>query len=219
MKTKLRITAPTNLFLPISFGVGWHTTSLKMITGVDHFLNDLNGFGTYFGTTPGMKQLAESFKYVRCLGVKISVTFYPQYGESQVAKPPSMGFIIANNDPVSGTSGDQYSTSKLPEQRWARYKILNDPRGGGSPTKVSAYYNISKVMGGVSYDRSEIDYACATKVTSPYVSAPVKKIGYWDYGMFTVDGTSEYAEGIVQSKNMMTLTLYCEYFGRIDIPN
>lgn len=170
-------------------------------------INNPGAFVTAFGPAPGLTALGAAFHNYRSSGVKVKFTYWPLAPNTQ----PIIGFVQAGADNTFPT----VSVATTPEQRWTKYRTLNFPGQGATPTKLSQYYSTNKVYGPDQIVKNDVDFTAATNVVSPFFVSPVKG-PFLNYGITTLSGAVAGGTGIV-CEFKIEVTHYLKYFGKVDL--
>lgn len=165
----------------------------------------------YFGVAPGMVEYCNLFHVYRVKAIKFKITCIPlnrsEEGAAHLDTDTYMWFWFGQNNlgPVN------YDPSSLFEQRFCKYKLLNNNFGTRVPT-LKASMNVGRQVGntlGINDD----DYSNTTTTSFPYHIAPGNKL-YCQGGV--VSGT-----GIFRNTTQVMWKIECDvdvaYFQRREL--
>lgn len=205
----------------IKFYITWGVTytmasGSSEINAFTHRANDMSAWVGLAGRTPGMNALTSQFERYRIKGYKLTAKCWaggssgPTTVANATSNPPICVYFMAGQD--SGVF-PAASVSVIPEQRWAKYRVIGSQNAGAKPTKLSAYYSINKTFGPDNIVKNDADFTGtidlqgATPVWNPPNAGPAIRCGF-----FTMGGTNVTAAANITV--LHTLTLYTEYFQR-----
>lgn len=174
------------------------------------------------GETPNLSTLSLMYLKYRIRGIKLKLTAYyvPAVGD------PVMCLFTNATASTGLTSGaspvpnfPDPAVNILPEQRWARYRVIANQGQGAKPTTLSVYYSVNKVQGPDAVVKNDVDYTGNLQTTFPFWSATAgfpnrPQRGPWiQWGVFPMDQNV-----IVPADLKITLkveaTVYTEFFGK-----
>lgn len=186
------------------FSIGGRFNPLSSVTAVDVSgpFNDLNAAETQWTTCPGFDVYPKQFKNYRVTGVK--VRFTPKILDTSTGAS-YMGFILGSD---TGYLGIAYNT--LPEQRWVRYKPLNNYLSGGSTKSLSLYLSTLKVGGADRTIAIDEDYTSTTNTSAPYYNSVPKQL-VMQFGILS-DNSTQF-DGHVCNYTAQ-LTYYVTFWGK-----
>lgn len=170
-------------------------------------MNSMATISTQAGDAPGMLSLGQAFNQYRIRGLKIKITYWPDPAQAGV---PIVGYFNAGPNAPSLVSAPAINT--LPEQRWAKYKTLNQPGTGSKPTTLSVYYSVNKIWGPDQVVKNDVAFTAAvgsgglTSWSSPVNAALA------EFGLLTMSGLNPTAALNVVCK--VEMTPYIELFSK-----
>lgn len=167
-------------------------------------LNDMPAWANLFGNAPGLTEAASSYGTYRISGAKLKATYWTPSTSENI---PLIGYMDAS--PTS--SFLTFSIGNTMEQRWCRYKILNQANQGGKPTTVSAYYSVNDIVGRDNITKGDLNYVAQTNGTNPVGWNAPNSGPYMRCGMATLSG----ATATVTVTVKFELTLYLKFFNRV----
>lgn len=187
-------------------------TTLTIPTGAPYIqtlfsFNDMAAIGGLAGSAPGLSDLATAFTRYRVRGCKIKFTYWPDPLQNGV---PVVGYFNAAQS--VGQILVTPNVSLLPEQRWAKYRVLNQPGTGAKPTSLSVYYSANKVYGPDAVVKNDVSFTggvgtgLPTTWSSPATAVPCA------FGLCTMSGLNPTAAVSVVCK--VEITPYLELFSK-----
>lgn len=172
---------------------------------VNGAFNDLNQAATAFGTCPGFDVYPTLFQNYRVTGVKIKLTPFVNAGGLGV-----VGYVMGVDGILSNPS-----MSTLPEQRWAKYKVLTQYAQGGSNKSISNYLSTMKIAGADRTVANDIDYTGTTNTSAPFYNTVPEQLGF-QFGILFVNGTN-FTIATPYADYMLEFTYYTTFWGRRNV--
>lgn len=191
----------------------------------------MNSINSLFGETPGLSLLAQQYLNYRIRGIKVTAT---AYYVPTATSPPLVLFFNAtsssfnNNNSVPNPDFPTPSIDVLPEQRWAKSRIIANQGNGAKPTSLSVFYSVNKVYGPDAIVRNDQDFIGELQGGTPYWSrsnqfetgSPSKPIThsapylspYMQMGVFTLDNSP--VSAVTRLSVRLQATVYAEFFGK-----
>lgn len=167
--------------------------------------NDLNQAATAFGACPGFQVYPTLFQNYRVTGVKIKLTPFVNAGGQGV-----VGYIMGGDGILAAPA-----MSTLPEQRWAKYKVLTQYAQGGFNKSISNYLSTMKIAGADRTVANDIQYTSTTNTSAPFYNNVPEQLGF-QFGILMVSG-SNFAAATNYADYMLEFTYYTTFWGRRNI--
>lgn len=182
-------------------------------------MNDLSTVLVNFGNSPGFSWYPQLFQNYRVTGLKMKFT--PLINTREAADPlvtlapeTLLAFINAGD----GLAINPQANS-VPEQRWCKYKPLNNWLAGGATKSVSLYMSTMKLAGGDRTVANSVNYTGECSAITPYYTQPDTVLNC-EYGVCALKGSNlSYANGDKICDYLITLTYYVTFWGRRPLVN
>jgi len=157
-----------------------------------------------WGTSaPGLTEYMALFASYRITGVKLTTT---------VVNPNATGYAVIHNAGGFGSDIPIPTIDRIPEMRWAKYRILGTTGSNAGKVRLSTYYSMMKVNGGdrtIATDTQYVGTSSGSSFTAPANPSNIQ------YGFVTLDGVNATTSAPLQF--ITTATIYCTFFDRFAI--
>lgn len=174
------------------------------------------------GDTPNLSTMAALYTKYRIRGIKLRLTYWqtggaPTFLFAQAA--PDQG-VIGGSDTAPNPDFIVPTINRVPEQRWAKYRVCQATAAGGRATNLSVYYSVNRVQGPDAIVKNDLEYTGDMQPGTPYFSTgiadtqrPVRS-PWLQFGIGTLAGTvpgnTNEPTGVLKVEQ----TVYCEFFGK-----
>lgn len=197
-------------------GTAWTlATGNAQVIAVSGKLNSLRDTWDRFGATPGFTALTEEFHNYRVSGVRYKITIWPIKNDEAVSEDdyPCCIYIQISPDNTFVTP----NVSNLPEQRWARYRVITAANRGAKPTTLKAYFSTNKCYGPDMVVKNDFDFIGSTdpsQTTYQKFTTPAKGPDF-QMGVFTLAGTAPTVDLVFHVK--IEVTTYTKFFSKREL--
>lgn len=195
------------------------------------YANPVNSINSVFGDAPGLSLLAQQYNFYRIRGIKVTATAY--YIPTATSPPLVLYFNAATSSFNTDNAGPNpnfpaSSISVLPEQRWAKHRIISNQGNGAAPTSLSVYYSVNKVFGPDAIVKNDADFTGEFQgsypwwsTSSQYIASPAGRPisgsapmygPYMQMGVFTMNNVNVAGDTNVSVR--LKATVYTECFGK-----
>lgn len=174
-------------------------------------INDLSVAQAAIGGSPGYSLYPELFNRYRVTGLKIKFTpLLNSRATDGTTVPPESLIAFVNGGPLINSP----QANSVPEQRWCKYKPINNWQVGGATKSVSLYLSTLKTAGADRTAANDMDYTATTIAASPWYNAPVISIPF-EYGICALKGSNlNYKAGEKICDYLVTYTYYVSFWDR-----
>lgn len=174
-------------------------------------MNDLSTAQAQIGGSPGFSLYPELFLRYRVTGLKIKFTpLLNSRATDGTTVPPETLLAYVNGGPLINSP----QANSIPEQRWCKYKPINNWQVGGNTKSVSLYLSTVKAAGADRTVANDLDYTGTTIAASPWYNAPNLLIPM-EYGICALKGANlNYQAGEKICDYLVTYTYYVTFWER-----
>lgn len=183
-------------------------TQAVRITGS---INDLSTAQATVGGSPGFSFYPQLFARYRVTGLKLKFTpLLNGRATDGTTIPPETLLAFINGGPLTSST----QANNVPEQRWCKYKPINNWQFGGATKSVSLYLSTLKTAGADRTAANDLDYTSTCITTTPYYNGPNVLIPY-EYGICAMKGANlSYLSGEKICDYLITYTYYVTFWDR-----
>lgn len=171
--------------------------------------NSMSDLATMFGSAPGLAMLGSNFNNYRIRGIALYIT---AWGPTQLNDLPLYVFAQASSDNTFITP----TVNNLPEQRWAKYKLITASNAGARPTVLKVYFSVNKVTGPDQIVKNDVQFTGNTAFNPSPTSWVAPASGpYLRFGVFSMTQTNPAATFNVPI--LVRMKVYTQFWGKAEL--
>jgi len=165
------------------------------------------GLASQFTTFPGASLMGQTFGNYRIRGIKFNITCWPVNEDFPVC-------VYTNAGTDASSLIINPTIDKLPEQRWARWKVISAAGAGAKPTRLSVYYSVNRVYGPDAVVKNSANFIGSTGGNAALSSWTTPDVGpVFQYGFFTMSNNPAPADTRIYIT--YSFKIYVQMFSRI----